>query len=108
MEKRKLIPAARNHRGVLTGFGGQNITEEKQKQLADFEALIDGDAPFDLTGDDQVTVEKWQQPSSDIEYRLSMRRVCRALVKTRLADGSRLKAIEEVIGIPIVGTVEGK
>jgi hypothetical protein len=37
-----------------------------------------------------------------------MRRVCRALVKTRLADGSRLKAIEEVIGIPIVGTVEGK
>jgi hypothetical protein len=107
LENRKLIPAARNRRLIMKRFGhGPKISEEHRKKLSEFEMLIDGDGPFELAGDNKIEIRQLQIPKGNAEYRLRMRRVCRALVKTGLADEQRLKHLEEVIGVPIVSTLE--
>jgi hypothetical protein len=109
LEKRKLIPPARNHRRIMSYFGRKpQLSEEQKKQLADFQAMIDGDATFELPGDEKVKIKKWQIPRDDIEYRLKMRTVCRALVKTGLVKNNQLKQLEKLIAIPIIGTLEAK
>jgi hypothetical protein len=107
LEKRKLVPAARSHRLIMApSRHGPRISQENQGKLDEFETLIDGDDAFDLSGDNKTKIRQSRIPKMDTEYRLKMRRVCRALVKTGLADKQRLKHLEEVIGVPIVSTLE--
>lgn len=107
LQKRKLIPPPRNYRHVMKYFGSKTqLSEQQKKQLADFKALIDGDADLNLPGDEKFRIHKWLFLQNDIEYRLRMRRVCRVLVKTGLAGNNQITKLEELIEIPIVGTVE--
>ena len=102
--KRKLIPPMRNHRLIMAWSSrGPTISQENQKELDEFVTLIDSDDAFELAGDKDVDILQSRIPSTDTKYRLKMRRVCRALIKTGLVDKQRLKQVEEVIGVPIVG-----
>ena len=108
LEKRELIPSARNHRLIMEGFGSKKpeISDDVNKQLSEFETLIDGKDEIELTEDKNVKIEKWQIPQTDTEYRLKIRRVCRALIKTGLVNKDRFKSIEDSIEIPIFGVLE--
>ncbi|MHC4460501.1 MAG: hypothetical protein ACYS30_03630 [Planctomycetota bacterium] len=107
LQKRKLIPPPRNHRHIMKYIGSKTqLSEQQKKQLADFKALIDGDAEFNLPEDEKVMIHKWLFLQNDTEYRLRMRRVCRVLVKTGLARNNQITKLEELIQIPIVGTLE--
>ncbi|MHC4647288.1 MAG: hypothetical protein ACYTBJ_17495 [Planctomycetota bacterium] len=105
LEKRKLIPAPRNHRLVMKRQDQRSETSiEAREKLAEFEQLIDGEEAFELPGDSDVKIEPWRIPHTDTEYRLKIRRVCRALLKTGLVrQEQRLARLEELIGIPILG-----
>jgi hypothetical protein len=104
LERRKLIPAARNHRLVMDWRGDGGAATK----LAEFERLVDSEDDFELAGDSDVKIKQWQIPQRDTEYRLKMRRVCRALVKTGLVGEGALRHVEELIGVPIVGTLEAR
>jgi hypothetical protein len=108
LEKRKLVPKQRNWRLVMKQFGdAAKITEETKKKLAEFERLIDGEEKIELQGDERVNTKNWWFPQKDTAYRLKMRRVCRALVKTGLVrEETRLRTLGESIGIGIWGTIE--
>ncbi len=105
LENQGLIPPASNYRLVMRLPGRQSeIPKETRERLAEFEHLIDGDDPFELPGDSDVKIEPWRIPNTDTEYRLKMRRVCRALLKTGLVtQEQRLARLEELVGIPILG-----
>jgi hypothetical protein len=109
LQKRKLIPPMRNHRLIMKGFGrGPKISQEQKKKLTEFQRLIDSKDAFEIPGDKDVHILQSRIPSTDTKYRLKMRRVCRALIKTGLADKERFKQVEELIGIPLLGTLEEK
>lgn len=61
-----------------------------------------------VPGDNDVKILQSRIPSTDTRYRLKMRRVCRALIKYGSVNKQRTKQVEEVIGIPLVGTLEEK
>lgn len=108
LEARKLIPPARNHRLVMDWYGpGLRPPEEVKRQLAQFEALLDGNGKFDLPGDERILISRSQLPQNDLEYRLAVRRALRALVKTGLVSPDQLRPLEELLGVPIVGRLEG-
>ncbi len=108
LEKHRLIPTVRNYRLVVTSPASKGgLTEKVKKKLAEFETLTDSDQAFELPGDSDAKIEQWRIPQTDIEYRLKMRRVCRALLKTGLANHhSQLSDTEEAIGIPLLGALE--
>jgi hypothetical protein len=109
LEQRKLIPAKRNHRLIMRIFGnGPQVPDSQKRRLAEFETLIDSEDAFELPGDNDVKILQSRIPSTDTQYRLKMRRVCRALIKMGLADKERSKQVEELIGIPLLGTLEEK
>jgi hypothetical protein len=104
LEQRKLIPAKRNHRLIMRILdNGPQVPDSQKKRLAEFETLIDSEDAFELPGDNDVHILQSRIPSTDTKYRLKMRRVGRALVKTGLLHRRQLKQLEEVIGVPIVG-----
>ena|GEM_PF-6898003 len=84
----------------------QPCTEENRNQLAEFKRLIDSRYAFALEGDAKVRITRKQVGTRDTEYRLKMRTICRALIKTELSTEDRLKDIEKLIAIPIVGTLK--
>lgn len=111
LEQKKLIDPARNHRH-MTDWSGEDHTESAKKRLAEFVRFLESKEELQLDGDKNITIKKYQLPQTDLEYRMRIRKVCRALSKTDLVDGgmlvdkNQLKAIEEVIGIPIIGVIE--
>ena len=109
LEKRGLIPPAKNHRGVLDWYGrAQDLSEPQKKQVAQFFSLLDGKTGFALPGDEKA-IPRWQLPRTDADYRLRVRTVCRALVKTGLvSDTERLAPIGHAIGIPVTGALENR
>ncbi|MHC4744998.1 MAG: hypothetical protein ACYS8Z_24035, partial [Planctomycetota bacterium] len=107
LEERRLVPVARNHRRIMKYFGpAQELSEHQKKQLADFAALLDADA-FTLDGDEKVRIAKSQIPADNSEYRIELRKVCRALIKIDLVRSDRLESFEKVIAIPLIGVLEG-
>ena len=74
--------------------------------------LIDSNEPIKLGGDGRKKIKSWQIPKADTAYRLKIRRVCRALLKTSLVDRDqfphRIEPIEDVIGMPIISIIEKK
>ena len=109
LENRKLIPPARNHRLIMRIFGnGPQVSDAQKKRLAEFGTLIDSEDAFELPGDNDVKILQSWIPSTDTQYRLKMRRVGRALVKTGLVGKRQVNHLEEVISIPFVGTLEEK
>jgi len=107
LEGRKLVPAARNHRLVMQFFGAApKVSEDQQARLEEFIALIDGEEDFALPGDEEQSLSWRALRPIQREYPMKIRRVCRALIKTRLCDRNRLKPIEQAIGLPIVSRLE--
>ncbi|MBI3987916.1 MAG: hypothetical protein HY343_13410, partial [Lentisphaerae bacterium] len=108
LEKRMLIPSARNHIGQFKWGKGheEKLNDRVLKQTRDFEALLDGKADIVLPGDDTAKIARWSLPATALDYRLQMRKVCRALITTGLYSADQLKPIEETLGIPLVGTLE--
>ncbi|MHC4647287.1 MAG: hypothetical protein ACYTBJ_17490 [Planctomycetota bacterium] len=108
LEKHRLIPTVLNLRLIVAWPASKGkLTEKVKKKLAEFERLIDSDEAFGLPGDSDVKIEQWRIPQTDIEYRLKIRRVCRAFLKTGLAHHhSQLSNTEEAIGIPLLGALE--
>ncbi len=109
LEERGLVPAAVNHRLMMQEWRDtelkellDEITHENtpQERLAEFEALIDSEDEFAIEGD-EGTVVKMQPIEVDVEYRLKIRRVCRAFMKCGMVNAEQLKEIEEVIGVRI-------
>ncbi|UCG49650.1 MAG: hypothetical protein JSU94_07685 [Phycisphaerales bacterium] len=84
----------------------QPCTDENQKQLAEFERFIDSRYAFVLEGDAAHRITRKQIGTRDTEYRLKIRTVCRALIKAKLCSENRLKHIEKLIEIPIVGALD--
>jgi len=108
LEERELIPPARNHRWEFRYLRRSGLSEEEQERISRFEDMIDGKAELSLPGDSEVTVSEDSIPEEDREYRLRMRTICRALVATGLAaDVKRIVIMEEILGIPLVGRIEG-
>ena len=101
LETRKLISPRKNHRRIMTG--AQGIISG---QILDFEKMIDSDKPISIPGDEKVTLRSYTFPKSETEYRLKIRKVCRALIATKLTTLDRIKNLERIIGIPIVGTIK--
>ncbi|UCG47565.1 MAG: hypothetical protein JSU94_19030, partial [Phycisphaerales bacterium] len=83
-------------------------TDENQKQLAEFKRLIDSRYAFVLEGDAANRITRKQIGTRDTEYRLKIRTVCRALIKTKLSSENRLKDIEKLIAIPMVGALDAR
>lgn len=108
LEKRKLLPAARNHRYIFDYRGRRDLSDEQIQQLARFEALLDGEEAIELPGDEAVTIEREKLPDVAIDYRLKMRRAVRALVHVGLVSAETIEHVEDTIGIPIVGTIESE
>ncbi|MBN2138081.1 MAG: hypothetical protein JW720_09755 [Sedimentisphaerales bacterium] len=108
LAKRKIIPPPRNHRLVMQYFGrGGELSDKQEKQLAEFLSLVDAGTEFDLPEDGNMKVQRNAVPAEYREYRLRIRTVCRALVKTALVKPDRLRHIEELIGIAILGKLQG-
>jgi hypothetical protein len=104
LTKRKLIPPARNH---LRVFNRNEVLHElagwQKQQLVDFEVMIDSKDTYLLPGDEKVTIPRWRLGQDNLDYRLKMRKVVRALLKTGLMREVHLKQFEECLGIPIIG-----
>lgn len=106
LEKLEVIPPVRTHRFMMdwSRNGGQEaeaLSEPERKALMDACAK-----ECVLPGDDAVKITGWQVPRTDTEYRMKVRRACRALVAAGRVSLAELQAIEKVIGMPIVGTAE--
>ncbi|UCG47564.1 MAG: hypothetical protein JSU94_19025 [Phycisphaerales bacterium] len=107
LEEAGLIGRARNHRRVLELPGRKwEPTEDDRKKLAEFRKLIESSEPFNLDADANASLFYTRLDAEDIEYRLSIRRVCRALIKTGLANSGQLRELQELIAIPLVGTLK--
>ena len=108
LEKRELIPSTRNHRLIMERFGNNkpDLSDDAKKQLAEFETLLESKDDISFPEDKKGKIEDWQIPQADTEYRLKIRRICRALIKTGLVDKDSFKAIEDSIDIPIFGVLE--
>ncbi len=107
LEAKKLISKARNQRGRMNWFRKKpTLTGARQKQMEEFQSLLDGQGDIRLPEDGQKTISPLQIPAQDREYRQKMRRVCRALVQTKLVQMNRMKRLEELIGIPLIGSME--
>lgn len=108
LEKRKLIPSGCNHRLIMEWFGNNkpDLSDDAKKQLAEFETLLESKDDISFPEDKKGKIEDWQILQADTEYRLKIRRICRALIKTGLVDKDSFKAIEDSIEIPIFGVLE--
>jgi hypothetical protein len=107
LERRNLIPKARNHR-MLMGFLGNDKTkdlyiDQKNAQLAEF---LDSKESEKLDADKGTVIKKHQLPQTDLEYRLEIRRVFRVLFASGNISKDQFNYLEEVIGIPIIGVIE--
>ncbi len=108
LEARKLIPPARNHRLAKKWVMKTKISDKLRRRLTEFEALIDGNEAIELQGDERKKIKLWHIPKTETGYRLKIRRVCRALIKTGFVDQKGFGPIEDVIGIPVIGIIEKK
>ena len=108
LEQRKLVDPARNHRSMMDwpGRGNLNISDNENERISRLKILLDSSDKIELKGDGNTIIKKYQLPSADLEYRLQVRRACRVLIKDGFVKPDQLKALEEVIGIPVVGTIE--
>ncbi len=136
LTERKLIPPARNHRletestisstqqtDLLNSVRKLSETSGKKylppdQQLSIFLTLIDNEEPFALEGDEKLIIRQDDLPRDQLAYRLKLRRVIRALIKadiihpesgkTFLHGGETFQELQQVLGIPIIGTIEGQ
>ena len=98
---------ARNHRGRFVWYGRKpGLSAAEKSGLAAFTIRMKSDDPIELEGDMDTEIKKWRLPEADRDYRMKIRRVCRALVKAGIRRPDELKSIEDTTGIPVVGILK--
>lgn len=109
LAERKLIPPEINHRMKWTSPAQkQPEATTVDTRMAEFLKLVDGNYAIFLEKDASITVDRWNLPQTDIDYRLRMRRVFRALLKTGLSAPHALEPAAKRLGVPLYGTIKGQ
>jgi hypothetical protein len=80
---------------------------EETSRIDVFRELMKDPAAIRLPGDEGVTIPRWRLPTWERKFCMTVRRVCRALIKAGLARPESLQPLGGIIGIPILGEVEG-
>ncbi len=108
LEEQKLIPPADNRRGEMTGaIDPDSYKLEQQAMMKALKEALNRDEEASLAGDEAVRIARSTLPEQELDYRLRMRRVVRLLLKNSLLDQRHdLRAIEECLGVPLIGTLE--
>jgi hypothetical protein len=105
LEDRGLVPPAQNHRIVTYNYDSAYGADPNQDHVSQFISLLDSGADVTLDGDNWPIWLTSDLPSDDLEYRMTMRRACRILTQLGYTDTFWLAAVDEAIGIPVVGTI---
>jgi len=104
--ERGLIPPAQNHR--LVAYTNNYVScdaKPNEDHLATFISWLDSGADVAVKGEDQYIWPAFLLPAEDLEYRMTIRRVCRLLARLGYTDSQWLAAVDKAIGIPVVATI---
>jgi hypothetical protein len=105
LEDRGLIPPAQNHRMVTYNYNASCDADPNEGHIAQFISLLDSGEDVTLKDDYRVVWPISKLPSEDLEYRMTMRRVCRILTELGYTDANWTTAVEKAIGVPIIATI---
>lgn len=108
LESAGVIPPARNHRHVWGIFGSKPTAGASEKALSDLQEYLADDAPLSLPEDADHAVPEAAVSGPHAEWRLKLRRSCRALIKAGFAKAEALKGVEPILELPLLGRVEGR
>jgi hypothetical protein len=108
LEDRGLIPPAQNHRIVVYDNYASCDADPHESHVSWFTSVLDSGKDVAVTGDDHLIWPASLLPSEDLEYRMTIRRACRILTKLGYTDAQWLAAMDQAIGIPVVGTISGE
>jgi hypothetical protein len=105
LEERGLIPPAQNHRMVTYNYNESCEADPNESHVLEFTSLLDSGADVTLKDENRLIWPASLLPTADLDYRITMRRVCRILTKLGYTDGLWLEPVEKAIGIPVVATI---
>ncbi|MHC4778176.1 MAG: hypothetical protein ACYTFG_06310 [Planctomycetota bacterium] len=97
---------ARSHRGKAKWF--DPVTDKQLQSIEVLKDLLNSPNEVELDQDKDKTIQPWDLPKKDLEYRLTIRRACRALVKCGLCKFGLLEPMGDIIDIPIAGVIKRK
>jgi hypothetical protein len=90
---------------VVYNYDESCEVDPNQTHVGEYISLLDSTDEIVLEDDQYLFWPETFLPREDLDYRLTLRRVCRILTYLGYADTQWLTAVEESIGIPVIATI---